>query len=319
MPLYNGEKYLDAAISSVVAQTFIHWHLYIVNDGSKDNSYAKARAWSARDARIFVLQHTNRLNKGVSASRNLGIQQSSSEFIALIDCDDVWLPEKLSKQIDVLKTNANVGLAYSEAQVIDQQGNLVNGVQDQYIKRPAIFGAAPCIMQPFNGMQAFLSNEIFWVPVSTPECRRRVLEKIPLFNEALHYQLEDTLFFLNIAAVFDCIFIKEPLAFYRTHAAQWNAKRNANTEAHGLFQMGICLIEQNNNNYQAQLQQSFLNNNFRRLCAYNKNFEKNYFRKAWPFLKKIFKLKGTPMRFKLKAVGMFFLYAIIPLKKQKKL
>ena len=104
MPFLNTpERYLREAISSVQDQTYPHWELILINDGSESEISAVARNIASDDPdRIIYLSHPGEGNRGTSRSRNLGIEKASGELIAFIDADDVWLPDKLEEQVEVL-------------------------------------------------------------------------------------------------------------------------------------------------------------------------------------------------------------------------
>lgn len=97
MPSYNARDYIDDAIRSVLAQTVTDWELFVIDDGSGDGTYERAVALAGDDPRIRVLK--NEQNMGVSATRNRGISLSRGRYIALLDCDDIWYPEKLERQL----------------------------------------------------------------------------------------------------------------------------------------------------------------------------------------------------------------------------
>lgn len=98
----DEEKYLEEAIDSVLAQTFADWELLLVDDGSSDRSGEISRRYADRDpARIRYLQHPGGANRGMSASRNLGIEQARGTYLAFLDGDDAWLPGKLASQVDI--------------------------------------------------------------------------------------------------------------------------------------------------------------------------------------------------------------------------
>ncbi len=96
----NEEKFLADAVESVLAQTYANWELLLVDDGSSDASESIAMAYCARNhERIRYLTHEGRLNRGMSASRNLGLKEARGQFTAFLDADDSWLPHKLEQQI----------------------------------------------------------------------------------------------------------------------------------------------------------------------------------------------------------------------------
>lgn len=118
-PTYNAVDYVSATIASVGAQEFQDWEHIIVDDASSDDTVASLREHAARDARIKViaLEH----NGGAAVARNAAIDAARGRFIAFLDADDLWLPNKLAVQIDyMLKTGAP--FTYASYQVIDEQG-----------------------------------------------------------------------------------------------------------------------------------------------------------------------------------------------------
>ena len=111
---YNAPVgFFEEAIASVRAQTETRWELLLVDDGSTDESPEVARRAVAADpARVRLLTHPGGENRGMSASRNLGVQAAAGEFVAFLDADDVYLPEKLERQLDVLRTHPEVGVVF---------------------------------------------------------------------------------------------------------------------------------------------------------------------------------------------------------------
>jgi glycosyltransferase involved in cell wall biosynthesis len=106
---YNEELFLEEAIQSVLCQTYDHWELFLVDDGSSDESTSIAKAYAAQfPGRISYLEHAYHQNKGLSASRNAGIKNCHGSYVAFLDADDVWLPGKLRNQLDIFKNNPGV-------------------------------------------------------------------------------------------------------------------------------------------------------------------------------------------------------------------
>jgi glycosyltransferase involved in cell wall biosynthesis len=113
MPVYNARKYLAEAADSVVTQTYSAWELLLVDDGSTDGSTDLARQYAQRDPkRVRFLTHPDRRNRGASAARNLGLAHARGEFIAFLDADDVWLPEKLTEQVALLRATPQADVLY---------------------------------------------------------------------------------------------------------------------------------------------------------------------------------------------------------------
>jgi glycosyltransferase involved in cell wall biosynthesis len=99
----NEAKYIQEAIASVFAQTYDHWELLLVDDGSSDESSDIARRYAEQHGdRVRYLEHDGHANRGMSASRNLGVRSANGMYISYLDGDDVWLPNKLEEQVAVM-------------------------------------------------------------------------------------------------------------------------------------------------------------------------------------------------------------------------
>ena len=113
---FNGEAYLAEAIESVISQTFDNWELFLVDDGSSDASTAIAKNYVTRyPGKIHYFEHPEHANRGMSATRNLGISHTCGEYIAFIDADDVWVSSKLAHQVAILDTHPDVGMVCGTA------------------------------------------------------------------------------------------------------------------------------------------------------------------------------------------------------------
>ncbi len=109
----NEERFLEEAIRSVFAQTYPHWELMLVDDGSTDGSSAVARRYATEHPdRVRYLEHPGHENRGMSASRNLGFSETRGEYVALLDGDDVWLPHKLIDQVSILSEHPEAAITY---------------------------------------------------------------------------------------------------------------------------------------------------------------------------------------------------------------
>ena len=113
-PILNAEKYLRESIESVLAQTYKNWELILVDDGSSDNSPMIAAEYARQyPLRVYTLEHENHKNKGISASRNLGLKHSKGKFIASLDADDIYLPRKLEDQVSILLSQPTAAMLYA--------------------------------------------------------------------------------------------------------------------------------------------------------------------------------------------------------------
>lgn len=113
---FNGEAFLVEAIESVIGQTFDDWEFLLVDDGSTDASTTIAKDYAARyPGKIQYFEHPGHVNRGMSATRNLGISHARGEYLAFIDADDIWLPSKLADQVALLDTHVDVGMVCGTA------------------------------------------------------------------------------------------------------------------------------------------------------------------------------------------------------------
>jgi glycosyltransferase involved in cell wall biosynthesis len=111
IPFLDVEPYIAEAVESVLAQTYDPWELVLVDDGSRDGSRAIADRYSAaHPGRILCVEHEGRANRGASASRNLGRRCGRGTYIAFLDSDDRWVPEKLQRQMEIIRANPDIGL-----------------------------------------------------------------------------------------------------------------------------------------------------------------------------------------------------------------
>jgi SAM-dependent methyltransferase len=114
MPLFNAAQYVAEAIESVRAQTLDRWELIVVDDGSTDESCAIARRYADQEPdRIRVFQHPDRANYGVSRTVNRALAQASANYVAFLDADDTWMPERLAHDIAILDANPEVAAVVS--------------------------------------------------------------------------------------------------------------------------------------------------------------------------------------------------------------
>lgn len=108
-PMYNGGRFVAQTIESVLAQTYPHWEMLIVDDGSKDDSPEIVGAYSARDPRIKLIRQPN---SGSAAARNNALRRARGRYICFLDADDLWDPEFLARQIAFIQEKA-AGLVYA--------------------------------------------------------------------------------------------------------------------------------------------------------------------------------------------------------------
>ena len=114
----NGEQFLAEAIESVFGQTYVNWELLLVDDGSSDGSTAIARHYAEQHPDcVRYLEHERHANRGMSASRNLGIKHAMGDYIAFLDADDVWLPNKLQMQLAIMSQEPDAVMVYGATEL----------------------------------------------------------------------------------------------------------------------------------------------------------------------------------------------------------
>jgi glycosyltransferase involved in cell wall biosynthesis len=198
IPVYNAEKFIAETIQSVLNQTYTNWELIIVDDGSVDQSKEIISKF-LYDTRV---KYCHQKNAGVSASRNNGFQRSTSNLIAFLDSDDLWLPLNLEKKMLFLTQNKNYGLVHSNMNTIDEQSNHLNikySGKEGWILKDLLLWNECCIPGP----SSILLN-------------RYVMEEIGEWCINLS-TAADQEFFFRIAKKYKIGKINESLGLYRMH------------------------------------------------------------------------------------------------------
>ncbi|MCH1968436.1 glycosyltransferase family 2 protein [Romboutsia hominis] len=124
-PVYNAERFLGDTIKSIQNQTYKNWELVLVDDCSKDKSSDMIKEFQANDDRIRYIKLEK--NSGASVSRNTGIKNAKGRFIAFVDSDDIWQPEKLKIQIEYMLEN-KLGFTFTSYRYMKEDGRLTKKV-----------------------------------------------------------------------------------------------------------------------------------------------------------------------------------------------
>lgn len=128
MPAYNAAQYIEKSIRSVQAQTFLNWELIVVDDCSEDNTVQTVTEMAQKDHRIRL--YRNERNLGVAKSRNLGLELSKGNYVAFIDSDDLWYPEKLEFQRNCMQ-QTGADLVYTAYSIMNAEGRKI--CQDYHV------------------------------------------------------------------------------------------------------------------------------------------------------------------------------------------
>ena len=192
---FNAEQFFDEAIQSVFDQQYRNWELLLVDDGSSDASTGLAVDLGRRfPGQVSYLEHGAHANRGMSASRNLGIQHARGEYIAFLDADDVWMPDKLSEQVSILETYPQAGMTYGRA-VIWSSWNGSAEAADYMVPLGVKTGS---LIAPPELLPNLLRNKGQTPMTSNAMLRRSVIERVGGFEEEFTAIYEDQVFFSKV-------------------------------------------------------------------------------------------------------------------------
>lgn len=210
IPTYNYAAYLKDAITSVLEQSIYDLELIVIDDGSTDNTIEVVE--TIKDKRLYYYFQEHH---GVSAARNMGIQLSSGKYIAFLDADDIWLPQKSDLQIRTLEENPGVGLVYGSYELIDSGRN-------RLATREVGIITSNCLEKLICGNYVAGSG-------STSMVNREVFRKAGLFDPHLTAG-EDWDMWLRIARYYEMRGLKEVVSCIRLHV------RNSTSQARNMDQ-----------------------------------------------------------------------------------
>lgn len=230
MIFLNAALYLGEAIDSVLTQRYGAWELLLVDDGSTDGSGEIAQAYAARHpGRIHYLQHPRSENRGMSASRNLGVSHARGRYVAFLDADDTWAPGTLAEQVALLEAHPDTALVYGRllwwhswtGHPDDQDRDFIEGLgveADRQIDPPGL-------------LWRFLLNRAA-VP-SGIMVRRQVIEEVGGFEESFRGEYEDQVLCAKICARYPVYASNRCWYRYRQHPDSCVAEgiRSGRTEA----------------------------------------------------------------------------------------
>jgi glycosyltransferase involved in cell wall biosynthesis len=199
IPAFNAAKYLPFAIESVISQTLDDWQIVLVDDGSTDNTVEVLAPFREQLGSRFTYVKQN--NRGLPAARNTAILASSSEFLALLDADDIWLPCRLAESLKVLESRPQAGLSYGLITGIDAEGN----------RRGTFEGN---LLHAEGHIAPYIYMRKIELPCPTMTFRRRCVDEVGLFDETMR-ATEDRDLWLRIALKHEVAFVPKLLAYYR--------------------------------------------------------------------------------------------------------
>lgn len=216
MIFLNGERFIREAIESVRAQTWDSWELLLVDDGSDDGSTAIALSYAhSHPERIRYVEHDGHRNRGMSASRNLGVRNSRGRYIALLDADDVWLPEKLEQQVSVLESRADIAMVYGPGRYWHSWTGLAGDRGRDTLQKLWVPPGTPLL--PPALLTRFLRKEEAVPLPSSILIRREAVERVGGFEDAFRGMYEDQAFFSKVCLALPVLADGRCGLLYRKH------------------------------------------------------------------------------------------------------
>jgi len=222
IPFYNTpEQFIREAIESVFVQSYENWEILLVDDGSKTGctETAKHYAQSYPD-KIRYLEHTEHQNRGASATRNLGIRNAKGDYIAFLDSDDVWLPQKLEQQLSIMQTNPKPAMVYGKTLY---WWSWSKNCEMPFHDRIQEHGITPNVLiDPPLLLKLFLKGKTAIPPTSSVIVRREIIERIKGFEEKIRGDTQnpydDQAFYSKLCLEFPVFVSSECWDKYRQHS-----------------------------------------------------------------------------------------------------
>jgi glycosyltransferase involved in cell wall biosynthesis len=192
VPAYNSAAYTVETVESVLGQTYRDFELIVVDDGSTDNTREAMERFGDQ------IQYVYKENGGACSTRNMGIGMARGEYVACLDCDDLWLPEKLQRSVEALDAHSDWGLVFNHCYLIDAAGEIV-GLTNYKFK----------LQNPYREL---LHDNFIGSP--TILMRRSCLDQVGLYDENIFIPADWDLW-IRIAAEYSIGYLDEPLSKYR--------------------------------------------------------------------------------------------------------
>ena len=212
----NEERYLEEAIESIFAQSYDSWELLLVDDGSSDRSTDIALRCAERfPNRVQYVEHEQHANRGMSASRNLGLRHARGDYLALLDADDVWLSRKLEEQVPLLNAHPKVGMAYAATLFWHSWQRGPGTVEADFLWQPGI--DAPTVFTPPDLLTLFLQRKVNMPCIGSTLMRRAAIQGIGGWEDEFRGLYEDQVFFAKLCLAAPVLATNDCWDLYRQH------------------------------------------------------------------------------------------------------
>jgi glycosyltransferase involved in cell wall biosynthesis len=228
----DAARFIGEAMESVIAQTWPHWELLLVDDGSQDSSRDIASGYRERmPERIRILEHPGHVNLGMSASRNLGLSSARGEYVAFLDADDVYLPTRLERHVELLGRWPEVGAIQGCVLYWHSWADEAAARRQDLPERPPP-GLLGGLIDPPALLLLMLETRGSTVPgICSLTVRRPLLRAIGGSEEGFRAHYEDQVLFAKIYLSTPVIVIEDRLALYRQHPESLTAQADDGGDA----------------------------------------------------------------------------------------
>ena len=218
MPFLNAAPFLEEAIESVRAQTYAHWELLLCDDGSTDGSSEIARRYASLDPlRIRHLVHDDGGTHGASAARNLGLRSAQGELVALLDGDDVWLPNKLAEQVAIMNERPDADALYGDTLSWYGWTGVPEDAAHDHTPTSGIPGGT--LLAPRELITRMLRHEITVPCTCSMIVRADAVRRSGGFVDELRHVYTDQAFYARLSMVASVLYVDRCWDRYRRHAA----------------------------------------------------------------------------------------------------
>jgi glycosyltransferase involved in cell wall biosynthesis len=214
---FNAAEFLQEAIESVLTQTYEHWEMLLIDDGSIDGGSEIARTYAAsRPSQIIYLEHHGHQNLGMSASRNVGIRNAKGVYIAFLDADDYWLPNRLETHVKVLDAHPEVGMLYGTAKYWYSWTNRAEDRERDFLPKLRVKQAT--LFAPPALLPLLLDGKTEVPCTCSILVRRKVMQMISGFEESFRGMYEDQALYAKVCLSAQVLATGDCLAWYRQHS-----------------------------------------------------------------------------------------------------
>jgi glycosyltransferase involved in cell wall biosynthesis len=219
MPFYNTPPaFMHEAIESVLNQTYTNWELLLIDDGSNQANVDIALEYERKyPKKIRCYQHEGHMNRGIGASRQLGIENARGEYVSFLDADDVWLAHKLNEQIDIMERNPYTAMLSSSSLYWYSWEGTPESEQWDHI--PKIGTKFNGIVQPPLLLAHFLSGKISVPCPSSILLRKRFFNEVSWYEDGFPGANEDQVFYAKICLIAPIFVSTSVWDKYRQHSA----------------------------------------------------------------------------------------------------